>query len=105
MLHRPTLFALFDLREILPYVPKIGTPAFRRFMLGFIPRPAMRKMIWIVDMLWDTAKQIFYNKKAALERGEDAVVHQVGEGKDIISILRMSYFLLPRFLWINKCLK
>lgn len=51
-------------------------------------------MMQIADTLWDTSKQIFYGKKAALERGEDAVVQQVGEGKDIISILRMFLLVL-----------
>lgn len=35
-----------------------------------------------------TSTKIFEGKKKALEKGDDAVVHQVAEGRDIMSILR-----------------
>lgn len=44
----------------------------------------------MVDVIHETSKMIFYSKKAALEKGDDAVVHQVGEGRDIISVLSES---------------
>lgn len=90
MLRSPTSYALLDLREMLPHVSNIGTPALRRFMLNFIPRPEMRTMMWIVDTFWKTSKEILDAKRTALEKGEEAVVRQVGEGRDIMSILRMS---------------
>lgn len=31
---------------------------------------------------------VYKSKKAALMKGEDAVVQQIGKGKDILSILR-----------------
>lgn len=41
------------------------------------------------------SKKIFYAKRAALEQGDEAVVHQIGEGNDILSILSKSIFFLP----------
>lgn len=43
----------------------------------------------------ETSNAILSAKRKALEKGDDAVVHQVGEGRDIMSIL--SGFLFLRF--------
>ena len=51
-------------------------------------------MTWIVDTIWNTSKDIVYSKRAALKKGEEAVVQQVGEGKDLMSILRMFYLAI-----------
>ena len=34
------------------------------------------------------SKEIFEAKKAAIERGDQELLHTVGEGKDVMSILR-----------------
>ena len=34
------------------------------------------------------SRKIYNAKKSALEAGDDTILHQVGEGKDIMSILR-----------------
>lgn len=44
----------------------------------------------MVDILESQSKEILTAKRVALAHGEDAVVRQVGEGKDIMSILRES---------------
>jgi hypothetical protein len=36
-----------------------------------------------------TSVEIYEHKKLALQRGEEAVLQQIGRGKDIMSILRM----------------
>lgn len=86
-----TFAGLLDLHQLLPHVPKIGSPSFQRFLLTLIPRPEMRKMIWIVETIWDTSKEIFIAKRSALEKGEDETMHQVGERKDLMSILCTFY--------------
>lgn len=45
-------------------------------------------MVEIIDVMHETSTKILEGKKEALEKGDDAVVHQVAEGKDIMSILR-----------------
>lgn len=48
----------------------------------------------MVSIIENTSAEILQAKKEALEKGDEAVASQVGKGKDIMSILRMSWFLL-----------
>ena len=41
----------------------------------------------IVDTMWREATNIYRAKKKALEQGDEAVVREIGEGKDLLSIL------------------
>ncbi|PPR00377.1 hypothetical protein CVT24_004439, partial [Panaeolus cyanescens] len=66
---------------------KIGTPAFRRAMISYLPIPALRELRDIVDILHGTSLEIYRYKKEAFERGDEAVAQQIGMGKDILSIL------------------
>ncbi|KAG6855804.1 hypothetical protein H0H87_010722 [Tephrocybe sp. NHM501043] len=72
---------------ILPIAVKIGTPGFRRWILDLIPYKTYRDLCGIVDT-WDrTATEIFEEKKKALAEGDEALAKQVGQAKDLISIL------------------
>ena len=42
----------------------------------------------IVDMMDKTSKEVIDNKKQALAKGDGEVLNQIGQGKDIMSILR-----------------
>lgn len=42
----------------------------------------------------ETSIKILEEKKKALKKGDDAVVHQVAEGRDIMSILRKCFMLV-----------
>ena len=46
--------------------------------------------IEISDAIWKTAEEVLQSKRAALVAGDEAVSAQIGEGKDIISVLRVS---------------
>ena len=81
------------LRRLLPYLPEFGGIAFSRRLLAFIPHAGVQKLSTIIKTMHDRSVEIFTAKKEALARGDDAVTRQVGEGKDIMSILRQ-YFLL-----------
>ncbi|KAI0639055.1 cytochrome P450 [Trametes polyzona] len=74
-------------RILLPFLVKIGTPAFRRRMVELVPSANVQRMKEISDTLHARSVAIFDEKKAALARGDDAVKHQIGEGRDIMSIL------------------
>lgn len=50
-------------------------------------------MIALVDIMDATSRQIYKQKKEALAQGDDAVLQEVGMGKDIMSILRESLCL------------
>ena len=55
--------------------------------MEFVPSKLLQQAREIVDTMDRTSKEIFEEKKKALRKGEDAVVKQVGMGKDIMSVL------------------
>ena len=61
-----------------------------RAALRLIPLEGLRRLINISDTMARRSKEIIDEKKAALSKGDEAFAHQVGEGKDIMSILRTS---------------
>jgi len=50
----------------------------------------MRKLMHIVKIMDVNARQVIQTKRDAILKGEDAIKQQIAEGKDIMSILRMS---------------
>ena len=77
---------------------KIGTPGMWRWIVDHSPFETVQKIKYITDIMDQRSKEIFYAKKAALQAGEETVLQQVGEGKDIMSILRM----LPTFFFYQS---
>ena len=75
------------LRRLVPYVTEFGTPTFRRWVLDMLPHKGVQKLKSIVDVMHERSVEIYKLKKQALDQGDEAVAHQVGEGKDIMSIL------------------
>lgn len=71
----------------MPRLTRIGSPAFRKFLVDLMPFEAIAGMREIVTVLHDTSTLIFDTKKKALAAGDEAVANQIGRGKDIISIL------------------
>ncbi len=53
-----------------------------------VPWKRIQRAREIADLLNTTAEQILAEKREALAKGDEALMHQVGEGKDIMSILR-----------------
>ena len=66
---------------------KIGSPALQRKLVDLIPSKRLRRGKQISDEIEKHAKYIFEQKKRAMREGDEAVVHQIGEGKDIMSKL------------------
>lgn len=73
---------------------KIGTPAFRRFLVDICPWKALHEARDIVDIMHETSLEIYAEKKQALADGDEALSAKVGQGKDIMSILSKLDFLL-----------
>ena len=64
--------------------------------------PELKRLKDVVVTMDTEANHIYQHKKTALEAGEESVVRQVGEGKDIISILRESTpFCVTRSMLIH----
>lgn len=86
--NRPILSSLFLLRPFLPFLVRIGSSSFRRRMWGLVPLKSFQKATEIIDLMHAESVAVYESKKSALMEGEEAIVHQVGQGKDILSILR-----------------
>jgi hypothetical protein len=88
---RPTAFKLFYIRTyLISHLVKIGIP---RFIVNLIPSQPIRELREIVDILHNTSVEILQSKKKALEEGDEAVSRQIGQGKDILSILSKYHLL------------
>nr|BAL05185.1 cytochrome P450 [Phanerodontia chrysosporium] len=84
----PAILNVIILRNIIyPYMDEYIPAKVRRFILDILPFRSVRRIQKIIDDMHSHSRRIFNEKKAALEKGDGAVLHQVGEGKDIMSIL------------------
>ena len=81
-------------RRLIPYVGNLGPPGLRRFLLKLLPISEIQKIRYMVDVMHQTSVEIFQTKTAALQRGDETILEQVGRGKDIMSILCMQPYLL-----------
>ncbi|KAL1706742.1 cytochrome P450 [Schizophyllum commune] len=84
----PTMFRLQILRVyVLPRVYNLGPAWLRRAVVNLIPSPTMHTLRDMSDLMWNTSKEIYSQKVAALQAGDAAVEKQVGQGKDLLSLL------------------
>ena len=81
------MFAMQFWRMLYPFVHEYVPSSLRSFLGQFIPFQTVRRLREIIYAMDYHSRRIFNEKKAALEKGDEAVIHQVGEGKDILSIL------------------
>ncbi|KAF8968283.1 cytochrome P450 [Flammula alnicola] len=72
---------------LLVPLSRIGPPKFRRFVVDILPWKDLHAVRNIVDVLYNTSVEIFESKKKALSEGDEALANQIGQGKDIMSIL------------------
>ena len=68
-------------------------------MVDAVPHHDIHRLTNIVDVMHRRSMEIYREKKRALEEGDEAVAQQVGEGRDIMSVLRE--FRLGR--WNKVC--
>lgn len=78
---------MHGLQQYLPLFEAIVPAGWRRAVAERIPVRAMRDIIQIVNTLRTRSAAIFAEKKRALLAGDEALKEQVGEGKDLMSIL------------------
>ncbi|TFY57863.1 hypothetical protein EVJ58_g6767 [Rhodofomes roseus] len=83
----PTLFPLRLIRPLLPIVMKLGSPALQHKLVDLIPNKHVRRAKQISDEIQKHSRHIYEEKKRAMREGDEAVMHQIGEGKDIMSKL------------------
>ena len=57
-------------------------------VLDALPSKKMQEVKYIIDTAHAGCRKIFEDKKAALKSGDEEALLNVGEGKDVMSILR-----------------
>ena len=65
----------------------------------------MNRVIELTDSMNANAREIYETKKMLLELGDSATVKQVGDGKDIMSLLSAStelQFMTPRLILFHR---
>ena len=78
-------------RQFLPFFSKLGSRQFLGLLVDLIPIPAIRNIKRVSMVLHKTSVEVFTKKRKALESGEVAMSLQVGEGRDIMSVLCKPY--------------
>lgn len=56
--------------------------------MALLPWKAFRQMRTVSDDIRRVASQVLQRKMELLRLGDDAIVHEVEEGKDLMSVLR-----------------
>ena len=56
--------------------------------MQWIPMTRLHRLQSVVDTMHRRATEIYREKKARLDKGDETFLQQVGEGKDLMSILR-----------------
>ncbi|CCL99518.1 uncharacterized protein FIBRA_01536 [Fibroporia radiculosa] len=74
-------------RLVLPFIVRLGPAKFRRSIVDRIPHEEVQAVKNTVDTMDRRSREIYEEKKAAIRHGDEAVLQQMGEGKDIMSIL------------------
>ncbi|OBZ67742.1 hypothetical protein A0H81_12348 [Grifola frondosa] len=78
----PTLSELGLIRRLNQYIPSWVPLSLRRKIFNMIPHKGFQKLQAVADTLHSRSIEIFLEKKAAVETGDE-----VGEAKDIMSVL------------------
>ncbi|KAJ3553545.1 hypothetical protein NM688_g3553 [Phlebia brevispora] len=83
----PTLGRCTNYRLFAHHHTKFGPAPLRRRLLDLIPDPNVQALKNVSDILCAKSTEILERKRVALRMGDEAMKRQVGEGKDIMSIL------------------
>ena len=99
---RPLTVKIAFPRRIVVETPliRLGTAKFRRFIVDLIPWKTLHQLRDIADVIHNTSVEIINSKKRALKEGDEAVSRQIGEGKDILSILSRRFSFLD-YAWTS----
>ena len=90
---RPLVFSMFAERTyVLPWAMEIGPRWFQRTVVALLPWKKLHRARDMIDAIEANSLEIFHEKQRALAAGDEAVVQQIGEGKDILSILSKILF-------------
>ncbi|QRV93245.1 cytochrome P450 family protein [Ceratobasidium sp. AG-Ba] len=71
---------------LLPFIPNIGTPSFRYWLVQYIPIPGVRQLLEARDIQNSQAEEILRARQELLASGHD-LRSEAGRGRDILTLL------------------
>lgn len=77
-------------RPVLPWLKKTFPSWLLKFTMALLPWKALHQMRMVSDDICRIASQVLQHKIELLRLGDDAIVREVAEGKDLMSVLRKS---------------
>ncbi|KAI0642535.1 cytochrome P450 [Trametes meyenii] len=83
----PTLVKLHLWRPILPWLKRLFPLSFLRFAASVFPWRVVRHMQAISDNVYETSRRVLRRKEELLKQGDAVMQQEIGEGKDLMSIL------------------
>ncbi|KAI0720825.1 cytochrome P450 [Cerioporus squamosus] len=83
----PTLVKLHPWRPLLPWLRQTFPLGLLQWATGVLPWPALRHMRAISDSVYATSQQVLRRKKEMLKQSGESLAQEVGEGKDLMSVL------------------
>lgn len=81
-----SFFAALPFVLVLPYVYHLGTPAFRRWALQYIPIPVIQQLRRAVAIQNAQAEEVLRSRQELISSGAD-LGSEVGRGKDVLTLL------------------
>ncbi|KAH9066038.1 cytochrome P450 [Lactarius deliciosus] len=98
----PAQSSLAVSQNLLPYVDNILHPKVLKFLGRTLPWPKLHHFMDLAETLNSKSRGIHEAKKRLLESGDDATVKQVGDGKDIISLLMRASLAGPEDVQLSE---
>ncbi|KAI9442924.1 cytochrome P450 [Lactarius indigo] len=98
----PTSSSLAVSRNLLPYIDKIFHPKVLKVLGRMLPWPKLNHLMDLAETLNSKSRGIHETKKRLLELGDDATVKQVGDGKDILSLLMRASWTGPEDVRLSE---
>lgn len=74
-------------RQFAAYARYLGPTCFRAFIMRHIPFKIFQRIKKVSDVMHNASLEILRQKEQILNEGDEAAMAQVGEGKDIMSVL------------------
>ncbi|CAE6539748.1 unnamed protein product [Rhizoctonia solani] len=86
--------------QLLPYVHRLGTPAFRQWILDLLPSKTIQRLRRAVKLQNEQAEEIIRARQALLSSGSD-LSSEAGRGRDIMTLLSRSTPLIRFCVELN----
>ncbi|TFK92491.1 cytochrome P450 [Polyporus arcularius HHB13444] len=88
----PALFSLSGYLHFYNYIEGMVPASLRMLAAEWVPHRKFQRLRTIVNTMHEQSVRLYNAKRAALEQGDGALKRQLGQGKDLMSILLRANF-------------